>query len=1158
MTESAESNAAVPLDTSIPADALPLEAILFTEELHRRPSRPPDYEKENRSLEALARALAHSPRTILQILTETILDITQSDSSGVSLLTPDGQRFYWPALAGRWTPHIGGGTPRDWGPCGVVLDRNMPLLMRHPEWRYTYFLPISPPPVETLIVPFYLGGKAVGTIWAVMHDDRSEFDAEDERLMTRLSTFASTAYQTLATIDELRFQISEHEKAERAVKVTACPKCGRPLTQFGPGGECLRCVFDWGFTSEREGSEDAEYRGVEPTPLNYGHFEVEVDADGLPAGLGAGAMAVTYRARDTILNSIVALKVIGRKLAENPTARARFLREARAAAQIQHPNVARVIHYGEQDGECFYAMELVQGETLEALVQRDGPLPLTLALEVMEQTARGLAAGEACGVVHRDLKPSNLMIESDRTGHLIVKIIDYGVAKVMAPDETIQTRAEFIGTPAFASPEQFDETGQQQIDTRSDIYALGVTFWYLLTGRTPFASRSIEEIRTKQTQQLPLEQLKSVHAPAQVVALLKSMLAADPARRPQTARELLSAIHRCYIKFSTEARSRRKRFIRVAAGAILVLGAIAFGTWLYQRVQSSAEIERSIAVLPFENLSPDREDTYFAVGMQGEITGDLARLSGLKVIGSQSTRSYVPGKERNLREIGRELGVRHLLQGTISRDNDQMRVALHLVDLRDSGRPWTGIYERPMKGVFALQSEITQAVAARLKARLSPNETVALNEPLTVDLRAYDLYLQAQAIERLVKDTAEEASVTERRISLLSDAVDRDPKFVLAYCALAKAYDTLYQIKDITPVGERNVDYRAMAGVALEKARRVAPDFGPVHLALADHFVLALNDLEQGRLEIDLARRTMPNAAALETTAASIARRQSRWDDALRAIERSVALEPRATENLFTLANTFRLMRRYDRFESAMTRLLGVLPPDRSATYRVFRTFGPLESEGEIGPLRAAIATVTPEEDASGAIRDLHNLILALWSHDPDSVSRISAQAAETTFVFNGVKYPKSWYEGLAARMRGDKKGAQAAFAAARLEVEKAVVADASDGRALSLLAMIDAGLGRQEQAVQEAEHACDLEPFENFGQNAPVVRCNLAVVYAWNGQFDFAISELDQLVNRPAGTNLPAQPTYGDFLRNPLWDPLRNDPRFTAIMKRLAPSAFR
>jgi serine/threonine protein kinase len=224
--------------------------------------------------------------------------------------------------------------------------------------------------------------------------------------------------------------------------------------------------------------------------------------------------------------------------------------------------VARVIHYGEQDGECFYAMELVHGETLEARVQRDGPLPLSLALEVMEQTARGLAAGEARGVVHRDLKPSNLMIESDRSGQLMVKIIDYGVAKVMASDETIQTQAEFIGTPAFASPEQFFKAGQQQIDTRSDIYSLGITFWYLLTGRTPFPGRTIEEIRERQTEQLQLEQLKSIRAPAPVAALLKSMLAADPANRPQTALELLTGIRRCYLRLEPAAGRRRKPLVR--------------------------------------------------------------------------------------------------------------------------------------------------------------------------------------------------------------------------------------------------------------------------------------------------------------------------------------------------------------------------------------------------------------------------------------------------------------------------------------------------------------------------------------------------------------------------------------------------------------------
>src|SRR6266436_8449594 len=213
-----------------------------------------------------------------------------------------------------------------------------------------------------------------------------------------------------------------------------CATCGQPLTQCGPKGECLRCLVSLTFLGEGEQPERPAARGrLTPGPLSYAHFEVEAGADGFPVELGAGAMAITYRARDTVLNSAVALKVIDRSAAQNPGVRSRFLREARAAAQIHHPNVAQVSHYGEQDGECFYVMELIEGETLEARIRREGPMPLSLALEITEQAARALAAAEACGVVHRDIKPSNIMLESDASGALVVKVIDYGVAKVLAP-----------------------------------------------------------------------------------------------------------------------------------------------------------------------------------------------------------------------------------------------------------------------------------------------------------------------------------------------------------------------------------------------------------------------------------------------------------------------------------------------------------------------------------------------------------------------------------------------------------------------------------------------------------------------------------------------------------------------------------------------------
>src|SRR6266567_5291087 len=436
-----------------------------------------------------------------------------------------------------------------------------------------------------------------------------------------------------------------------------CATCGRPLTQCGPNGECLRCLVSLTFLGDGEQPERPAARSrLTPGPLQYAHFEVETAADGFPIELGAGAMAITYRARDTVLNSVVALKVIDRKVAQNPGARSRFLREARAAANIHHPNVAQVTYYGEQNGECFYAMELVEGETLEARVRRDGPMPLAVALQIIEQATRALAVAEVCGVVHRDIKPSNLMLESDPSETLAVKVIDYGVAKVMQAQTEAggeQTQAGFIGTPAFASPEQFAGAGRSPVDTRSDIYSLGVTLWYLLTGRTPFVGRTMEEIRSNQTSELPLEQLRILHLPGQVIALLKSMLAPDPKDRPQTARDLLSAVHRCYARFNPEARSRRRRAMLARAALTFAIGAVALGTWLYQRTRSFTPMERSIAVLPFENLSSDKENAYFAEGIQDEILTRLSKIADLKVISRTSTQHYKSAPE-NLSEIAKQ------------------------------------------------------------------------------------------------------------------------------------------------------------------------------------------------------------------------------------------------------------------------------------------------------------------------------------------------------------------------------------------------------------------------------------------------------------------------------------------------------------------------
>src|SRR6267154_1810889 len=599
---------------------------------------------------------------------------------------------------------------------------------------------------------------------------------------------------------------------EREPTVGACAICGRPLTQ---GGRCLRCLADLGFLSgSQEPGPSETPRRLTPGPLKYDHFEVEVGTDGFPIELGAGAMAITYRARDTVLNSVVALKVIERKVAQMPGVRSRFLREARAAAQIHHPNVARVSHYGEKDGECFYVMELVEGETLEAKVRREGPMPLALALEVTEQAARALAAAEACGVVHRDIKPSNIMIESDPSGALIVKVIDYGIAKVVGAEAergAEKTQPGFIGTPAFASPEQFAPSEQTKIDTRSDIYSLGVTFWYLLSGRVPFVGRTLREVAARQAEELPLEQLKNAYVPARVIALLESMLAVDPAKRPQSARELLSAVYRCYAKYSAEARSRRRRSTLAAVGATLLIPAIALGAWLFQRSKPSAEMERSIAVLPFENLSGDKENAYLAEGIQDEILTRLSKVGGLKVISRNSTQHY-KNKPENLRQIAKQLGVAHVLEGSVQKSAGTVRVNVQLIKAVNNSPVWADTVDRPLTDILSLESEVAITVADQLRAKPTGEEAQSIAAKPTDDPQAYDAYLRGLAYT-LRSGGFEARNIIPARQSL-KEAVRIDPKFALGWSLLSSVDSAGY----VTLTLPRTVALRDEARIAAETA----------------------------------------------------------------------------------------------------------------------------------------------------------------------------------------------------------------------------------------------------------------------------------------------------------------------------------------------------
>ena len=755
---------------------------------------------------------------------------------------------------------------------------------------------------------------------------------------------------------------------EASPNAALCSTCHRPMLQGGGtrDGECVRCLFAAALLPDDvvPGSEPPVSAGT-ADHHRYGQFEISTTEDGAFQELGAGAMGVTYRAQDRVLHRPVALKVISRSYASDATTRARFLREARSAAQLRHVNVAGVHHYGEQDGQCFYAMELVEGETLEARVRREGPLPVPLALEITLQVARALAAAEAQGIVHRDLKPSNIMLVTTAAEHtdgapVLVKVIDFGLAKAVAAEAQStgglgDTHGGFVGTPAFASPEQHARDGER-IDTRSDIYSLGVTFWYLLSGSLPFVGQTLSEIHEQQVgQPLPLAQLRAVAAPAPLVALLRSMLAVAPAARPQSARELLNTLTRT--RKQLRAASPAARVARWG-GALAALALLAAGGAFcreHRRPPVPAS-DHSLAVLPFENLSVDPGDAFFTTGVQDELAADLAHVASLKVIGPDSTRAYPP-MGRDLARVGQELGVAYLLEGSVRRMDGRVAISVRLVNAGNSDRVWVNKYDRPLADVFAVQSDITHAVAERLDAPLAPGESAAVKELPTSDLMAYDLYLRSRDGPTLVADEAAERQEQRRQIALLEKAVARDPDFFLAYCDLAKAHDTLQYRRVGAAAEELAVDHRVVAEGCLATARRLRPDAGELHLAQAYHFFTTNYSQVQARIEVDLARRSLPNNAEVENLAGEIALDQGRWDDATHCLEQAVVLEPRDRGLLYDLARTYRDMRRYEAFGRTMSKLIAITPEREPDGLPLEITLGALEGRGDTAPLRAALAT---------------------------------------------------------------------------------------------------------------------------------------------------------------------------------------------------------
>lgn len=558
---------------------------------------------------------------------------------------------------------------------------------------------------------------------------------------------------------------------------------------------------------------------------------------------------------------------------------------------------------------------------------------------------------------------------------------------------------------------------------------------------------------------------------------------------------------------------------------------------------AGAPPEKSIAVLPFENLSDSQENEYFADGIQDDVLANLAKIADLKVISRTSVRQYKTGV-RNLREIGDALGVAHILEGTVRRAGNRVRVNVQLINARTDAHIWADTFDRELLDLFALQSELAEKITVALRANLSPQEKASLRIHSTADLEAYENYLRARDLFRW-SGAGDPRENGEKALRFLERAVARDPQFALAYCQISRWHTELYWFGY-----DRKTARLEKAKKAAETALRLQPDLGDAHLALAYYHYFGFRNYERARAELEIARRSTPNDAEVWDAAASIDRRQGRWDASLANFEKARDLDPRNVSVIWNLSETYALLGHFPEAERTIAEGMEVNP--NAHFFSLERATIELRRTGKTAPMHTALRKTPREFDPGGGVT-LTALRLSLMDRDYAAGARLLAASPHeryndtglggTAGALDGYSFPRSWYEGLVARGLGQKEEARRAFEATRREVEADLGCCADDAKAIAVLGLVQAALGQKEEAMRAGEQAAAMLPVSLDAYDGPIIATNLAVIYAQVGEKDLALAQLKQLRGLPMG------PTPGMLRVEPEWDPLRGDPRFEKLV---------